>query len=128
MASLKELATGLYRQEIALVEEYEKIVAAATGNTEKQLAEEVLKAQRFQLSTLELIEKDLVPEKFLSFGTIISDEVNVRRGPSAKQEKIRVLDQNVRVIVMEFEGNWAHIQLPDGETGWVFKDYVRTDR
>lgn len=127
MSSLKELAFELHQQEQSLLEKYDQVLRATSGGTEQQLAQEIWKAQNFQLSILELIEKDLVPEKFLSFGTITAEDVNVRSGPSAKQEKIHVLQQNVRVIVMEFEGNWAHIQMPDGRTGWVFKDYVRTD-
>lgn len=127
MSELNELASELHEQEQEMLGKYERILNAAVGSTEKQLAQEILKAQHFQLSTLELIEKDLVPQKFLSFGTITSDDVNVRSGPSARQEKIRVLQQNVRVIVMEVEGNWAHVQMADGETGWIFKDYVRTD-
>lgn len=127
MADLKELAAELRQQEEGLLEQYETILAAAGGETERQLANEILRAQKFQLSTLELIEKEMVPEKFLSFGTISSDEVNLRLGPSPHQERIRVLDQNTRVIIMENEGNWSHVQTADGETGWVFKDYVRPD-
>ncbi|HEY8450342.1 MAG TPA: SH3 domain-containing protein [Bacillota bacterium] len=128
MAGLRDVAAQFQQQERSLLDAYERILRAASTPTERQLAEQILRAQEFQLSTLELLEKNLVPEKFHSFGVINNVDVNVRSGPSARHERVRVLQPDVRVIVMEFSGNWAHIQLSDGTRGWIFKDYVRTDR
>lgn len=124
VSDLQSLVATLVEQETALASAYEEIVRLASGKTERELAVEMQRAQAFQLATLQLIAEGRVPDVFHCFGHVTHDQVNVRAGPSAKQPKLKSVRRDERVIVMRFEGNWAQIQLPDGSSGWVFKDYV----
>lgn len=124
---LQDIIASIRSQEQALTELYERIERAASNPTARLLAGQMVRAQRFQVSALEILEEDRVPERFHCFGSVTHDDVNVRSGPSAQETKINSLQQGVPVIVKEFAGNWAHLQLPDGSSGWVFKDYVRCE-
>jgi SH3-like domain-containing protein len=60
-------------------------------------------------------------------GTIIDDEVNFRDAPSPSGSLVAVLSRGTPVILTERRGNWVGLQLYDGKSGWVFRDYVRAN-
>lgn len=125
--SLAELVAEIRAREQPLVDLYGQVERTVTSPTARQLAVQMLRSQRFQLATLELLASDQVPEKFYCFGRITHNDVNVRSGPSAREPRTAVLQQGTMVIVMEMQGNWAHLQLTGGKSGWIFKDYVRCE-
>ncbi|EKP94382.1 MULTISPECIES: SH3 domain-containing protein [Thermaerobacter] len=126
MSRIKELAAELREQERPLLDHYKQLVDAATKETERRLAQMMYNYQRFQLQSLELFQ-DRVPERFHCFGVVTHDDVNVRQRPSGKSEVLARVGRGTPVIVMAFEGFWAEVQLVGGETGYVFKDYVRCE-
>ncbi|HEY8552417.1 MAG TPA: SH3 domain-containing protein [Thermaerobacter sp.] len=126
MLRIGDLAAELREQERPLLERYRQLVDAAVTDTERRLAQMMYNYQRFQLQSLELFE-DRVPERLHCFGVITHDDVNVRQRPSGKSEALTKVGRGTPVIVMAFEGFWAEVQLVGGETGYVFKDYVRCE-
>ena len=126
MSRIKDLAAELRAEERPLLERYRELIAAAATETERRLAQMMYNYQRFQLQSLELFQ-DRVPERFHCFAVITHDDVNVRQRPSGKSEAVARLGRGTPVIVMSFQGFWAEVQLVGGETGYVFKDYVRCE-
>ncbi|MDQ7794973.1 MAG: SH3 domain-containing protein [bacterium] len=126
MSWVKELAREIREGEDPLLASYEALMAAATTPSEKKLARIVHAYQRFQIKSLDLFERE-VPEKFLAFAVITQSEVNLREGPGPREQVARQLDKGTPVILMEYAGFWARVQLGDGGTGYVFKDYVRAE-
>ena len=126
MSRIKDLAAELREEERPLLERYRELIEAAATETERRLAQMMYNYQRFQLQSLELFQ-DRVPERFHCFAVITHDDVNVRQRPSGKSEAVARLGRGTPVIVMSFQGFWAEVQLVGGETGYVFKDYVRCE-
>ena len=124
MSNLKELAEKIKEQEQPLLDLYRDMSNAAISNVEKQLANDMLTNQEFQLASLELLKGD-VPEKFHCFGMVTHSDVNVREGPGSEYNKTKSVDKNTPVIIQELLGFWTHVQLPDGTDGYIFKDYVQ---
>ena len=54
-------------------------------------------------------------------GVILADEVVARKGDSEGFEPSfqQKLYQGVEFIQLERRGDWLHIELPDGKTGWI---------
>lgn len=125
--SLSELVSEIQAREAPLEELYSQVERTVTNPTARQLALQMLRAQRFQMATLNLLANDQVPEKFHCFGRVTHDDVNVRSGPSAREARTGTLQRGTLVIVKEMQGNWAHLQLAGGTSGWIFKDYVRCE-
>lgn len=115
----------LLEQEQRARERYTSLLAEARGATERELIERIIAQKKFEIETLKLLESGKVPDRFMGFGSIAEDEVNFRDAPSP-QAAVRVeLAKSTPVIVTERRGNWVGLQLYDGRTGWVFRDYVR---
>jgi len=110
-----------------LLQWYERLVRSAVGKGEKELTRRMLQSQRFQISTLKVLVEGKIPDKFLYFGVITHGEVNVRESAAARSRSLALADPGTPVIAKETSGNWVNIQLPDGASGWVFKDYVRRE-
>lgn len=127
MSELQSMAADLKAAEEPRLAEYDDLTRRATTETERRLAEQMVRAQRFQLAALDLVAEGMVPDQFHCFGVITHDDVKVREGPTPRQPEVRQLHQGIPVVVEQYEGNWACIQMPDGEKGWVFKDYVRCE-
>ncbi len=123
---VQELAKGIKAREEPLQGEYEGLASAAISVTEKKLAAMVLGYQKFQLKSLDLFQTE-VPDRFLSFGSITSDGVNVRRGPTAKEVSLFVADRGTPVIVKDVKGLWVEVRFANGKEGFVFKDYVHIE-
>ncbi|HEX6988590.1 MAG TPA: SH3 domain-containing protein [Bacillota bacterium] len=124
---LQEMVAAIQAREAPLLELYQQIERTVSSATARQLAVQMIRSQRFQLATLDLLASGQVPEKFHCFGRITHDDVNVRSGPSARESRTATLHQGTFVIVKELQGNWAHLQWSNGKSGWIFKDYVRCE-
>lgn len=127
MSNVRKLAKEIQAREEPLVGEYERLASAAVSATEKKLAALVLGYQTFQLKTLDLFQTE-VPDRFAGFGSITTDGVNVRRGPTAKEVSLFLAKKDTPVIVKEVKGLWVEIRFADGREGFVFKDYVTLEK
>ncbi|HHY39561.1 MAG TPA: SH3 domain-containing protein [Clostridia bacterium] len=126
MHSMAELVEEIERSEKPLVELYRQIEDAAVTSTEKKLASQMYHYQRFQVASLELLKSD-VPEEFLCFGAVVDEDVNLRQGPGPKHSLVKKVGKGTPVIVMKYEGNWAHVRLPDATQGFIFRAYVKCE-
>jgi hypothetical protein len=66
-------------------------------------------------------------ETELQTGLIKGDRVNLRSGPGFDEHIILVLQPGLPVTIVEESAPWYKIQLPDGQTGWVYRQFVQTD-
>jgi len=123
---VEETVAELLEQEEQAREKYQGLMCKVSGSTERQLIERILSQKRFEIETLRLLKTGKIPSRFLGFGMVVDDEVNFREAPSPASLVISQLDRGTPVILTERRGNWVGIQLYDGQTGWVFKDYVRS--
>lgn len=124
---MEEILQQLMEQEEQAIEKYKDISKKARSSVELDLINRILAQKRFEIETLRLLHSGNVPEKFLAFGTITEDEVNFRQSPSPSGTLLAVLSRGTPVILTERRGNWVGVQLYDGKTGWVFRDYVRAN-
>jgi SH3 domain protein len=51
-------------------------------------------------------------------------QITLRRGPGADYKVITMLSSGQQIDVLNTEGNWAQVQLPDGKQGWVLSRFV----
>lgn len=58
---------------------------------------------------------------------VTASKLNVRSGPSVSYSIIHALWNGNRITVISESGNWYKIRLSDGRTGWVSKDYIKSD-
>lgn len=123
---MEETIAELLEQEEQAKEKYSNLISRMSGSTERQLIERILSQKRFEIETLKLLKTGKIPARFIGFGFVVDDEVNFREAPSPASLVISELGRGTPVILTERRGNWAGIQLYDGQTGWVFKDYVRS--
>lgn len=126
MGIVQELAKGIKAREEPLLGEYEGLASAAVSVTEKKLASMVLGYQNFQLKSLDLFQTE-VPDRFLGFGSVSSNSVNVRRGPTAKEATLFVTERGTPVIVKDIKGLWVEVRFANGKEGYVFKDYIHIE-
>lgn len=126
MASVRDAAQRLLESENPLVATYKELRQAAVTRAEQALAAAVLEAQRQQVSYLQFLSEDL-PAQFVAVGTISSDSVKLRAGPGGGNPQIGDLRAGTPVIVVEWNGYWAEVQVPGGGRGHVFRDYIRTE-
>ncbi|MEG2786656.1 MAG: SH3 domain-containing protein [Romboutsia sp.] len=59
--------------------------------------------------------------------TVKVDELNVRKGPSAEEEKVATFENGKVIEILEDQDNWYRIKLDDKNTGWVSSQYVETE-
>lgn len=126
MGIVQELAKGIKAREEPLLGEYEGLASAAVTVTEKKLAAMVLGYQKFQLKSLDLFQTE-VPDRFMGFGSVTSDAVNVRRGPTAKEASLFTVERGTPVIVKDVKGLWVEVRFANGKEGYVFKDYIHIE-
>lgn len=60
-------------------------------------------------------------------GTIIGDNVRLRKEPSLEAGLVMLLSINDEVEVLSLEGDWYKVNYKDN-TGYVFKDYIKVDK
>ena len=126
MAAVKDLARTLLEAEQPLSVPYKELRTAAVTRAEQALATAVGEAQRQQTSLLQFLCEDL-PAQFVAVGAISSDAVKLRQGPGGTHPQVAELRGGTPVIVVEWNGYWAAVQIPGGHRGFVFRDYVRLD-
>jgi len=127
LGNVRELAKEIKAREEPLVADYERLASAAVSATEKKLAGLVLGYQTFQLKSLDLFQTE-VPDRFVGFGSIVSNDVNVRRGPTAKEVSVFLAQKDTPVIIKDIKGLWVEVRFADGREGFVFKDYVNLEK
>lgn len=126
MASVKDHAKTLLETETPVMQGYKDLRGASVTRAEQALASAVYEAQKTQLSYLQLLSEDLPPQ-FISVGSINSDAVKLRQGPGGTHPQVGELRAGTPVIVMEWSGYWAEVQIPGGHRGFIFRDYVRAE-
>ncbi|UCF56056.1 MAG: TIGR04211 family SH3 domain-containing protein [Deltaproteobacteria bacterium] len=50
--------------------------------------------------------------------------LSLRNAPDPEQRPLALLPSDMKVDVLETEGDWAKVMLEDGRTGWVMKKYL----
>jgi uncharacterized protein YgiM (DUF1202 family) len=126
MATVKDVAKALLEAETPLVASYKELRAAAATRAEQALATAAAEAQKQQVTHLQFLCEEL-PGQFITVGTIASDAVRLRQGPGGGHAQIGELRAGTPVVVIEWSGYWAHVQVPGGRRGYVFRDYVRIE-
>lgn len=58
-------------------------------------------------------------------GTVTASTLNVRTGPSTSYSIMSTLWKGNQVKIISESGDWYHIGLSDGRTGWVSKAYLQ---
>ena len=126
MADVKELAGRLREEEERLLELYEEVSGAAVGDVDGRIAKQIAEYQKLQLKCLELLAGEL-PERFMGFGRVVNDSVNLREGPGGSYSLVQKLDRGEAVIIQEYAGYWVRVQVPGGPSGFTFKDYIQQE-
>lgn len=57
-------------------------------------------------------------------GVIKGNSINLRAEPVLGGRIISVLKQGLSVSIMEETESWLKVQLPDGQTGWVYRQFI----
>jgi hypothetical protein len=58
-------------------------------------------------------------------GKITADRLNLRGSPSTSGEVVGSLTRDEVVTILDEQGEWYHIQMPDGRDGWAAAKYVQ---
>ncbi len=106
-------------------QQYQALIGRLPSGTGRHLLERILTQKRFEIETLKLLNSGTIPDRFIGFGSISDDDVNFRESPSPQAFILAILESDTPVILTERRGNWVAVQLYDGKSGWVFRDYVR---
>ena len=122
---MEDILKELLDQETKARDKYADLLASVGAATARELISTILDQKRFEIEALRLLASGKVPDRFLGFGTVTENEVNFRDAPSPQGSILRILSRGTPVILTDRRGNWVGLQLYDGQTGWVFKDYVR---
>lgn len=56
------------------------------------------------------------------------EKLNVRKGPSVKNDKIGSLDRGMVVEILETSNGWNKVKLLDGNEGWVSGKYTEKEK
>ncbi|MGL4913421.1 MAG: SH3 domain-containing protein [Romboutsia sp.] len=60
-------------------------------------------------------------------GTVTTNKLNVRKGPSTEEEKVDFLNKGTDIEILEAEDNWYKVKSEDKKTGWVSQEYILTE-
>ena len=72
----------------------------------------------------EILDPPAPGEDVVSYGTVTSSTLNIRKGPDGSAEKLGHYVEGDRVEIYGFEGYWAQIRY-NGEIGYVHKTYMK---
>lgn len=64
------------------------------------------------------------PSDVISIGTVTSDTLNVRKGPSSSTERLGVYAKGAEVEIYNVDGYWAEIKY-NGQTAYMHKTYMK---
>lgn len=126
MAAFRDVVRQLREAEEPLQAVYKELSAAAATRVEQELSGHLVATQQGQIAYLSLMADEL-PAKFLALGTICSQATKLRDGAGGSHKLLAELPAGTPAIVMAWDGYWAHVQLPGGRRGFVFRDYVRIE-
>ncbi|UMV45097.1 polysaccharide deacetylase family protein [Paenibacillus macerans] len=56
--------------------------------------------------------------------TVTVDSLNIRNGGGLQYEVIAKIPEGSQVTLLANEGDWFHVKLPDGRTGWASAGYL----
>lgn len=73
---------------------------------------------------------DIQPTKAESRVTIVPTDtgwLRVRSGPARKYPEISRVNPGESFLLLQEQGDWLKIKLPDGREGWVSSEFVRKD-
>ncbi|MBX6378528.1 MAG: SH3 domain-containing protein [Clostridia bacterium] len=122
----REMAERLRSREEELSAEYQELARLPGSPGEERLIRQLLNFQRFQVMTLELLCEG-VPERFIGFGQVSEDDVNLREGPGGGYPVVERLKRGQPLVLLSTHGYWVEVQVPRGRSGYVFKDYVQQE-
>ena len=122
---MEEILRELLDQETKARDKYAELLGSVRTATARELLSTILNQKKFEIETLRLLASGKVPDRFLGFGTVVENDVNFRDAPSPQGNILKSLSRGTPVILTDRRGNWVGLQLYDGQSGWVFKDYVR---
>ena len=122
---MEEILRELLDQETKARDKYAELLGSVRTATARELLSTILNQKKFEIETLRLLASSKVPDRFLGFGTVVENDVNFRDAPSPQGNILKSLSRGTPVILTDRRGNWVGLQLYDGQSGWVFKDYVR---
>lgn len=60
-------------------------------------------------------------------GVVIGENVNFRAEPDIDGKIVSVLKQGVVITILEQADNWYMAQLSNGQTGWVYQQFVKVE-
>jgi general secretion pathway protein A len=63
----------------------------------------------------------------LNFAYVDVPVLNVRNSPNVTAERVGIIRFGQRVIIKEEINEWSLIEIADGQSGWVFKQYLRSE-
>ncbi|MDI3317935.1 MAG: SH3 domain-containing protein [Bacillota bacterium] len=126
MGDLKAMADQIRAHESELVPHYEELARAAQTPAEIKIVHQLKSYQRLQLLSLELLG-DRVPERFLGFGRVSADDVNIRSAPNGQSSLVGKVRQGDQVIICSYQGYWVEVQVMHGPSGYIFRDYVQEE-
>lgn len=58
------------------------------------------------------------------FASVIKDGVNIRSGPSTKNEVLWEVFKGFPVEIMQRQGEWAHVKDFEGDSGWIYSSLL----
>jgi uncharacterized protein YraI len=60
----------------------------------------------------------------LQSGIINGDNVNLRADPGPYGHIVSMLPKGILVSILQQSGRWYEVQLQDGRTGWIYRQYI----
>lgn len=60
----------------------------------------------------------------LQSGIINGEDVNLRVDPGPYGHIITVLPKGLPVVILEQSGRWYKVQLKEGQTGWIYRQFI----
>jgi tetratricopeptide (TPR) repeat protein len=58
-------------------------------------------------------------EYYYNYGVVITDEVNVKSGPSDEFENLFKIHEGIKIKILQKITGWSNIKLPNGLEGWI---------
>jgi hypothetical protein len=72
-----------------------------------------------------LLKTDLGSYARKSYLAVVQDGARLRSGPSDSSSNVlRIMLKNTYVKVLEVDGEWTQIRMPEGREGWVASKFL----
>ena len=56
---------------------------------------------------------------------IFSEKSEVKNAPTLNSDKIFMLHEGTKVLVLDSVDNWKKIRIADGKIGWIISDEIK---